>query len=187
MKIYTRTGDAGTTQLIGGERVAKCDNRVEAYGDVDELSAYTALLADTLAERHADVAGTRIGDLRRITARLMDVEALLACGAGDASRVAPFDEAETAWLEEQIDAMQATLPALRNFTLPGGNTAVSLCHVCRTVCRRAERAAVRASMEHPTDAAALHYLNRLSDYFYTLGRDLGAMLHAEEILWTPRS
>jgi len=183
MKIYTKTGDGGMTSLIGGERVFKTDSRVEAYGSVDELAAFTALLTDRL---RADSGLTSVcGELNRILSRLMTVEALLAVGEAGDGKVPPLAPEAAAWLEERIDAMQAVLPAIDKFTLPGGHPAVSLCHVCRTVCRRAERAALRAANEHGVDEGALVWLNRLSDYFYLLGRTLAVHFGAEEILWIP--
>lgn len=171
------------TSLIGGERVFKTDSRVEAYGTVDELTAFTALLADRLRtdarlEKETD-------DLNRILSRSMTVEALLAVGENGGDKVAPLPGECVEWLEQRIDAMQAALPAIDKFTLPGGHEAVSLCHICRTVCRRAERAALRADQEHGIDASALVWLNRLSDYFYLLGRTLAVHFGAEEILWIP--
>lgn len=183
MKVYTKTGDRGTTLLIGGERVLKTDSRVEAYGTVDELASFVALLADRL-RGDADSAG-RLDELNRILSRLMTVEALLAVGEGGRDKVQPLDPACTEWLESRIDAMQAALPEIDKFTLPGGHSAVSLCHVCRTVCRRAERTALRADQEFGVDASALVWLNRLSDYFYLLGRTLTARFRVEEVLWIP--
>ena len=183
MKIYTKTGDRGLTSLIGGERVFKTDERVEAYGSVDELAAFAALLADRL--RADGGAETYVADLQRILSRLMTVEALLAVGEGGADKVAPLASDAVAWLEERIDAMQAEVPPIDKFTLPGGHAAVSLCHVCRTVCRRAERAALRADQAFGVDPVALAWLNRLSDYFYLLGRRLTALFGVEETLWIP--
>lgn len=183
MKIYTKTGDKGLTSLVGGERVFKTDERVEAYGTVDELSAFTALLTDRL--RQDGAPAERIDELCRITSRLMTVEALLAVGEGGSDKVAPLAPDTVAWLEERIDAMQAELPPLDKFTIPGGHPAVSLCHVCRTVCRRAERAALRADQRYGVDRTALVWLNRLSDYFYLLGRSITLRLGVEETLWIP--
>lgn len=183
MKIYTKTGDKGMTSLIGGERVFKSDERVEAYGTVDELTAFTALLADEL---RADAsAAVWVDDLNRILSRLMSVEALLATGASGSDKVAPLPAEAVSWLEGRIDALQSALMPIDKFTLPGGHRAVSLCHVCRTVCRRAERAALRADARYGVDASALVWLNRLSDYFYTLGRTLTAHYEVEETLWIP--
>ncbi len=183
MKIYTKTGDKGTTSLIGGQRVFKTDSRVEAYGTADELASFVALLTDRLREDSA--LEERIAELETILSRLMSVEALLAIGDGGGDKVSPLDSACVTWLEERIDAMQAALPVIDKFTLPGGHTTVSLCHVCRTVCRRAEREALRADQEHGTDATALAWLNRLSDYFYLLGRTLAVHYRAKEVLWIP--
>ena len=162
MKVYTKTGDKGMTSLVGGERVYKSDERVEAYGTVDELSAFTALLTDRL--REDDACMPYIDELNRILSRMMTVDA---------------------WLEERIDAMQAALPPIDKFTLPGGHAAVSLCHVCRTVCRRAERAALRADLKYEVAPEVLMWLNRLSDYFYLLGRTLTQYYGVEETLWIP--
>lgn len=183
MKIYTRSGDTGTTSLVGGERVAKCDLRVEAYGTVDELMAQVALLCDRMRmeERVADYCPL----LERINSRLMTVSALLAVGPGGEGKVGGLPAGACAELEEAIDAMQAQLPAITKFTLPGGHVLVSLCHVCRTVCRRAERAAIRAGEVHAVDGDAVAFLNRLSDLFYTLGRTLTLRLEVDEILWIP--
>lgn len=183
MKVYTKTGDKGMTSLIGGERVFKCDERVEAYGSVDELSAFVALLTDRLRPE-AELASL-VEELNRILSRLMTVEALLAAGEGGRDKVAPLAPECVAWLEGRIDAMQAALPPIDKFTIPGGHEAVSLCHVCRTVCRRAERTALRADQRYGVDASALVWLNRLSDYFYVLGRTLTAHYRVEETLWIP--
>lgn len=183
MKVYTKTGDKGMTSLIGGERVFKCDERVVAYGSVDELSAFVALLADRL--RPDAALASHVEELNRILSRLMTVEALLATGEGGRDKMAPLAPECVAWLEACIDTMQAALPPIDKFTIPGGHEAVSLCHVCRTVCRRAERAALRADQRYGVDATALVWLNRLSDYFYLLGRTLTAHYRVEETLWIP--
>lgn len=183
MKIYTKTGDAGTTSLIGGERVKKYDLRVEAYGTVDELTAYIALLADMVIEdeRTESIAE----ELHRIESELMSVAALLAVGKGGEDKVAPIAKERIERLEEAIDRMQEELPEITKFTIPGGHRMVSLSHVCRTVCRRAERAALRAGEHTSVDSSATIYLNRLSDYLYTLGRTLTERLKVEEHLWIP--
>ena len=183
MKVYTKTGDGGETSLIGGSRVPKTDERVEAYGTVDELGAFTALLTDQL--RGDAALSETVDDLNRILSRLMTVEALLAADERGRERLTPLSEGTVSWLEGRIDALQATLPAIDKFTIPGGHPAVSLSHVCRTVCRRAERAALRADAACGTDATALVWLNRLSDYFYVLGRMLTRHFGVEETLWIP--
>ena len=161
MKIYTKTGDQGTTSLVGGERVFKTDERVEAYGSVDELTAFVALLTDHL---RGDVGlEPRVWELARIASQLMTVAATLAVGEGGADKVKPITK----------------------FTIPGGHRVVSLCHVCRTVCRRAERAALRADAKYGVAPEVLMYLNRLSDYFYLLGRTLTEYFSVEETLWIP--
>lgn len=171
------------TSLIDGQRVFKTDSRVEAYGTVDELASFVALLTDHL---RGDAELTqRIDELNRIVSNLMTVEALLAAGEAGDTRVQPLPPDAVETLERQIDALQATLPPIDKFTLPGGYAAVSLCHVCRTVCRRAERAALRADQEHDVDATALMWLNRLSDYFYVLGRTLTVHYRVNETLWIP--
>lgn len=183
MKVYTKTGDEGLTSLIGGERVLKFDERVEAYGAVDELGAFTALLGDRM--RPYDTLADFVSDTVRISSDLMTVEALLAIGRGGEGKVAGLREEAVGWLEERIDAMQGEVPAITRFTIPGGCEPASMCHVCRTVCRRAERAAVRATASHPTSREAVTYLNRLADFFYLLGRAVTARLGAEELQWEP--
>lgn len=182
--MYTKTGDGGTTSLIGGERVSKCDERVEAYGSVDELTAFTALLCDELRAT-GRVDGDTVAELEQIESRLMTVAALLAVGSGGEGHVQPLKPEDISYIEERIDAMQAAVAPITKFTIPGGDRAVSLCHVCRTVCRRAERAALRADAKYGADKTALVWLNRLSDYFYLLGRRVTELLGIEERLWRP--
>ena len=183
MKIYTKGGDKGQTSLIGGERVSKTDLRVEAYGTVDELMAFTALLADKLMgdERFNIIEN----QLRRIESQLMTVSALLAVGKGGEDKVTDLKAEATEELEAWIDQMQEQLPAITKFTIPGGDERISLCHICRTVCRRAERAALRAAELSEINNSAIIYLNRLSDYFYLLGRSITALTNSVEILWIP--
>ena len=184
MKLYTLTGDKGTTSLIGGERVPKYDVRVEAYGAVDELAAFAALLCDRM--RGDGRLDDLTDDLTRIGADLMTVEALLAVGRGGEGKVAPLPAGRVAHIESRIDALQAEVPPLTKFTIAGGHETVSLCHVCRTVCRRAERRAVEAAGLHTEIAAgACVYLNRLSDYLYIAGRAVTHRLCVEEIEWRP--
>ena len=184
MKIYTKTGDSGTTSLTGGERVDKWDPRVEAYGAVDELMADVALLADTIADRgfKSSQAMRVHGELEQIVSTLMTVAALFSQGAG-ARQLPDLRPEQVEWLEGRIDAISAGLPPLRTFTLPGGHTAVSMAHVCRTVCRRAERIALAANAEYPLPANALVWLNRLSDYFYVAARELSAIFGVKERAW----
>ena len=183
MRIYTKSGDKGMTSLIGGERVFKTDLRVEAYGSVDELMSFIALLADKMRENKLLLNEVKLLD--GINCNLMSVSALLAIGEGGEDKVMPLGEDKINQLEQAIDAMQAELRPIDKFTIPGGNEILSLCHVCRTVCRRAERAALRADAEYGVDKSALIYLNRLSDTLYTLGRVVVERLGIEEILWIP--
>ena len=183
MKVYTQTGDKGTTSVIGGERVAKCDCRVEAYGTVDELTALTALLADKLCGDKAYTAEVEF--LRRIESQLMTVAALLAVGEGGQDKVGKLQNTATKELEQAIDTMQEALPQITKFTIPGGDERVSLSHVCRTISRRAERQALRAAENCNIEEQVIVYLNRLSDYFYLLGRTITHRSNVEEILWIP--
>lgn len=182
MKIYTKGGDAGSTCLIGGERVSKYDPRVEAYGTIDELTAQTGMLRDMLS-----AAGVKEfnEDLLTILRTLMQTESLMAIGEGGEGKVNDIAESAIYGLERRIDEISALLPPIQNFTLPGGNVVVSQAHICRTVCRRAERVAYRAAAEHEVSRNALIYLNRLSDYLYVLGRRVAMILQTEELLWIP--
>ncbi len=182
MKIYTKTGDRGTTALIGGARVDKFDARVEAYGTVDELQASMALLGDMLAERVDDAELQEW--ISTIVSELMTVESLLAQGEG-CRYIAPLDDSRIARLESQIDSMTEQLPRIDKFTVPGGNVVTSQCHVVRTVCRHAERRAVYAASLYDVDATAIAYLNRLSDWLYTFGRYLFVRFGVAEKLWIP--
>ena len=183
-KLYTKGGDAGRTSLIGGERVPKYDPRVEAYGTVDELTAFLALLGDKMAA--SEGCRKYVEDLHRFNSALMSVEALLAVGKGGRDKVAPLPEQTISSIESRIDDLQSKIKPITSFTIPGGCETVSLCHVCRTVCRRAERCAVRAADETGAiDTTALIFLNRLSDYLYALGRVLTEQFEIEEILWRP--
>ena len=164
---YTRTGDQGTTSLIGGKRVPKYDDRVETYGTVDELSAFVGVLHDQEGVC-ADVKEV----LETIQNKLFTLESHFAMDENsEVSKMVPSLAADdVASLETQIDQMNARLPELKAFVIPGGNLKASYCHVCRTICRRAERQAWRLATQHPVDDTDLKYLNRLSDYFFVLAR-----------------
>lgn len=183
MKLYTKGGDKGYTSLIGGERVEKIDPRVEAYGTVDELTAFIALFADRLSAQYPTVAQEFTDELKHINSTLMDIEALLAVGCGGEDKIAPLATAEIEWLEGAIDRLQAELKPITCFTIPGGCEMTSYCHVCRTVCRRAERRMLEANKAFERDCNSLIFVNRLSDYFYALGRLLCERLDAEESMW----
>jgi len=173
MKIYTKTGDAGTTSLVGGTRVSKAHPRVMTYGDLDELISLLGLLRCETAEEDLP--------LRRIQIHLMNASAHLA-NDGRSTKLKPLDEGETAFLEEEIDRMTALLPPQTAFILPGAPHASSLAHVARTVCRRAERSAVLIEEKTDQDKAAIRYVNRLSDYLFTLARFLCA---GHDDYWLP--
>lgn len=177
---YTKTGDQGTTSLIGGTRVPKYDDRVEAYGTVDELSAVIGVLNDL--EGVGEEVKTVLGVIQN---KLFTLESHFALDrASEVSKMIPsLDEGDIAFLERQIDAMNAELPELRAFVIPGGNMRASLCHVCRTVCRRAERQGWRLSSHEELDAIDLKYLNRLSDYFFVLARYFDFLSNRHETCW----
>ncbi|MEL6865531.1 MAG: cob(I)yrinic acid a,c-diamide adenosyltransferase [Bacteroidota bacterium] len=179
-KIYTKTGDTGQTSLFGGRRLAKSALRLEAYGTVDELNSFVGLLRDHISqEAHREV-------LRAIQERLFVIGSNLA---SDPEKDLPTPDilpADIDVLEQEMDRMDEQLPPLSNFILPGGHPTVSYSHVARCVCRRAERLVVALNEEHPVAPILLRYLNRLSDYFFVLGRMLTKDLGAEEIPWIPR-
>ncbi len=162
MKIYTKTGDAGTTSLVGGTRVSKAHPRVMAYGDLDELISWLGLIRAEAGEELP---------LRRIQIHLMNVSAHLA-NDGRSQKLKPLDEGETEFLEHEIDRMTGLLPPLTAFVLPGGPRASAMAHIARTVCRRAERSAVQIEEKTPQDTIAIRYVNRLSDYLFTAARFL---------------
>jgi cob(I)alamin adenosyltransferase len=180
MKIYTKTGDTGLTSLIGGTRVPKHHLRIESYGTVDELNACIGLI---LAQRPAP--GTE-KVLLKIQDRLFVIGALLAADPGRSRMKLPRLAAnDITLLEQEIDAMTATLPELRHFVLPGGSPAGAACHLARCVCRRAERVVVHLAGESEVDERIVVYLNRLSDYLFTLSRKLNAGSGAAEHSWIP--
>ncbi len=183
MKVYTKTGDKGTTALVNGERVKKYDIRVEAYGTVDELTAFIALLSDKM-NSDKELCDTT-AQLTRINSMLMNVEAHLAAGENLQYKLPEISTKSIEELEEAIDDMQSKLPQIMKFTLPGGCELNSLCHICRTICRRAERRAIEASESYAIAPNAVTYLNRLSDYFYLLGRTMASHCKTEELLWVP--
>jgi cob(I)alamin adenosyltransferase len=182
MKIYTKTGDAGQTSLFGGRRVPKDDLRVAAYGTVDELNAFIGLLADHLPAGHAQRA-----ILHEVQHRLFSLGAHLAADPEKMPLQPDLEPEDIELLEQQMDTFDTELPPLRNFILPGGHPTVSYTHVCRTISRRAEREVVTLHREQAVNELALQYLNRLSDYFFVLGRHLAQALQADEVIWTMRT
>lgn len=179
-KIYTKTGDLGETALFGGRRVSKSHLRVDAYGTVDELNAFIGLLRDQCS------SFTSVQSVLGIVQhRLFTVGAHLASDPDKALPAPGISPEDVQLLEQEMDHMDAGLPPLRNFILPGGHPVVSAAHVCRTVCRRAERLVVALYEQDAqrVDALVLQYLNRLSDYFFLLSRYLSQQLGAAEVLW----
>jgi cob(I)alamin adenosyltransferase len=167
MKIYTRTGDKGQTSLIGGTRVPKYDDRIEAYGTIDELNSFVGLIRD-----HENCDAESKKQLLIIQDKLFIIESHLAVDtqACIAKSIPILVESDVQMLENAMDMMSAQLEPLANFILPGGHTLVSFCHLARTVCRRAERVCLKVSEKYPVASPDLMYLNRLSDYFFILAR-----------------
>ena len=181
MKLYTKSGDKGTTSLIGGTRVSKSDLRIEAYGTVDELNSYIGLVRDQ------EINEPRAAVLKEIQDRLFTIGSLLATDPEKSRMKTPdLHEEDIVLLEQEIDAMTAAVPPLRAFVLPGGHPSVSFCHVARCVCRRAERLAIHLQEHAPVEELVIKYLNRLSDYLFALCRKMTQELGAEEITWKPR-
>jgi cob(I)alamin adenosyltransferase len=179
-KIYTKTGDDGTTGLFGGARLPKDHIRIEAYGTVDELNAVIGWLMSTFKDE-----GT-IHLLQTIQSRLFTVGSNLASDPGKNMITPDLLEEDVQQIEQAIDRMQDTLPPLKHFIMPGGSISVSAAHLARTVCRRAERRCVSLSQSSEVDPLIILYLNRLSDFFFVLARWLGAREGVEEIKWIPR-
>ena len=188
MKVYTKTGDTGTTALFGGTRVPKDHARIESYGTVDELNSYIGLIRDQEMKQHYKDILIEIQD------RLFTVGAMLATPPekevlkNGEKRLQNLGiiESDIEFLEKEIDAMEDSLPQMTHFVLPGGHTTVSYCHIARCVCRRAERLAVHLSHNEPVADITIKYLNRLSDYLFVLARKLSSELQADEVQWIPR-
>jgi cob(I)alamin adenosyltransferase len=179
-KIYTKTGDLGQTSLLGGTRVSKSHERVEAYGTIDELNSFLGFLRDQAIDVHYKDA------LLKIQNNLFVAEARIAADPILEHKNLPvLKEEEILFLENEIDEMNKSLPELTHFILPGGYSPSSLCHVARTVCRRAERAVIRLSATTSPEEIIIRYLNRLSDYLFVLARKTGKDAGAEETLWAP--
>jgi cob(I)alamin adenosyltransferase len=178
MKIYTLTGDDGTTSLSGGRRVPKHSLRVEAYGSVDELIAWIGLLRDHKENQK------RKELLIYLQSQLMKCAAALACDTKNAygKKILPDPDCISV-IEKEIDMMEETLPPLNNFILPGGNMLVSYCHIARCVCRRAERAISRLNKTEESPEIVNKFLNRLSDFLFVLSRKIALDLDIEEIKW----
>jgi len=187
-RVYTRVGDAGTTRLAGGQEVAKPSPRVEAYGTVDELNAVMGVVAEEIRRHHAtdEIGQTLLARVRRIQNELFDVGGELATLPSDRHpQQAVVSADDVSRIESEIDELNANLPALRSFILPGGGMVSAQIHVARTVCRRAERRVVELHQEEPQRAEVLSYLNRLSDWLFVAGRRAALSLGDEEVLWRP--
>ena len=182
-KIYTKTGDKGTTSLIGGTKVSKAHLRIEAYGTVDELNSYIGLCKDLLTDKNS------IPVLQEVQDRLFTIGSALACDPEKETKmkIPDLKEEDIRVLEKEIDKMSKLLPAMKSFILPGGHPTVSHLHIARCICRRAERCCVRLEEEkHEVEPVITKYLNRLSDYLFMLARYAGHLLNVAEIPWKPR-
>lgn len=181
MKIYTKKGDTGTTQLIGGTRIPKHSLRIESYGTVDELNSYIGLIRDQ--EINADYKTQLI----EIQDRLFTIGSSLATDPEKSKMKLPeINETDVEFLEKIMDEMDTLLPPMTSFVLPGGHTTVSFCHLARCVCRRAERIVTELNENEVINPIVLKYLNRLSDYLFVLSRKLTQDLGAKEQPWKPR-
>lgn len=177
MKIYTKTGDKGTTSLIGGTRVSKSHPRIEAYGTIDELNAFIGLVRDL------DNNEKRKDFLFQIQNCLFVAESLLACDNCEMSKLPKLTQNNIEDLENEIDCMNATLIELTHFIIPGGHPLVSYSHIARTVCRRAERISIKLSLDTEIDNMVLIYLNRLSDFLFVLARKYAQEFKIPENSW----
>lgn len=179
-KIYTKTGDQGETSLLGGVRVPKNHDRIEAYGTVDELNSYIGLIRDQ------PIPTEDIKQLLEIQDRLFTIGSMLASAEKSKAKIPVLYPKDILALEMEMDAMDEKLPEMKSFILPGGNQVVSFCHIARCVCRRAERNVVTMNLQAPVDELIIIYLNRLSDYLFMLSRKLSVFFSATEVPWIPR-
>lgn len=177
MKVYTKGGDKGKTSLFDGTRIYKDDIRVEAYGNVDELNTQIGVLICTVKD--AELVET----LSMIQSKLFSLGSILAAGSNPSYPLPQIVEDDVVNLENLIDAYEVHLPKLTSFVLPGGNIQNANAHVCRTVCRRAERRVITLSQTETIDEVIVRYLNRLSDYFFVLSRKLVYDLDGSEVIW----
>ena len=187
MKIYTKTGDKGTTALFGGTRVPKHHIRIDSYGTVDELNSHIGLIRDQEMDAHHKDILIRVQDRLFTLGAILatDPEKLILKNGKDRLNIPLIKEDDILLLENEMDAMNESLPPMTHFVLPGGHTTVSYCHIARCVCRRAERLASALYEISPFDERSLKYLNRLSDYLFVLARKLSNDLHADEVKWIP--
>jgi cob(I)alamin adenosyltransferase len=181
MRVYTKTGDDGTSGLIGGTRVEKYDIRLESYGTVDELNSWIGLIRS----QHIDPTAKEL--LVHVQNKLFVIGARLATDLTktDLSGRLPLTDADIRLLENEMDRLLDQLPPMEHFVLPGGSNSVSYCHVARTVCRRAERRVCQLAKEVTIPAELIRYLNRLSDYLFVLSRKVAADEGVDEVQWVP--
>lgn len=182
-KIYTKTGDKGSTSLIGGTKVPKSHLRIESYGTIDELNSYIGLCGVYITDNHSGLMLNEIQD------RLFTIGSTLACDPEKAShmKIPDLKSNDITLLETEMDTMDEVLPQMKSFILPGGNEAVATLHIARCVCRRAERICVHMQEEKLFIAPmVIQYLNRLSDYLFVLARYIGQLTDAREIPWKAR-
>jgi len=181
LKIYTKTGDKGQTSLLGGTRVPKHHMRIEAYGTVDEFNSWIGLLRDSVTDAHVKEVLIETQD------RLFTIGSSLASDPVKSKvKIPHITEEDITLLEKEIDAMDAVLPEMKSFVLPGGHETVSRCHIARCVCRRAERRIIHLAENEQVDEIVIRYFNRLSDYLFMLSRKLTQDLKAAEVPWKPR-
>ncbi|MEK6154874.1 cob(I)yrinic acid a,c-diamide adenosyltransferase [Flavobacteriaceae bacterium 3-367] len=187
MKIYTKTGDAGTTALFGGTRVSKHHIRIDSYGTLDELNSWLGLIRDQDIDAHAKETLIQIQDKLFTMGAILatDPEKTLLKSGKERLTIPKINAADISFLETEMDQMNDSLPPMTHFILPGGHPTVSYCHIARTVCRRAERLASLLHENEPVDPNVLSYINRLSDYLFVLARKLSKDLYANEIKWIP--
>lgn len=180
MKIYTKSGDQGQTGLFGGKRLDKDDIRIEAYGTVDELNAFIGLLNASYNE------ATQNYLLTEVQKRLFTIGSNLASDPDKKMITPDIHDEDIVTLENAMDAMDQLLEPLKNFILPGGDMAIAYAHVCRTICRRAERRTISLSKLSQVEPKIIVYLNRLSDYFFVLARYIAHSKNIDEIPWIAR-
>lgn len=178
-KIYTRTGDKGTTALVGGQRVPKHHIRLEAYGTIDELNSHIGLLLSQ------DIREDMHSFLSKVQYKLFDIGAYLATEVADLEKykIVPCREVDVEEIEHYIDKLNETLPKLRHFIMPGGHQSIAICHIARTVCRRAERCITLLATETEVDYLVTKYVNRLSDCLFVICRSLAQDLSIDENKW----
>ena len=187
MKIYTKTGDKGTTGLVGGKRIPKHDLRIDSYGTIDELNSYLGLIRDQEISTDHKTTLLDIQNQLFVIGSLLATDPKLLKEESKRKRlcITFLNPEAITCLETEIDVMNNELPAMTHFILPGGHQTVSFCHIARCICRRAERSISKLHIEHPTQPEILIYLNRLSDFIFVLARKLSKELNAEEIKWIP--